>query len=259
MKSLPLADSVALVTGGSTGIGAAVAQRLSAAGSRVVVHGHIAEQVDATAHRLDAIGLVADLSLPEERARLVEKTLAAHGRVDVLINNAGVGWSGPFTEMSVDQLRYVLEVDLVAQLELTRLLLPGMLERGRGAVCFVSSIAGRVGVAGEAVYAAAKAGLDAFAESLRAEAARTDIHIGVVVPTVVRTGFFEARGRDYDRALPRPVTPDRVADAVLRTLTRGTPEIWVPGWPRVTAVLRAVAPGPFRTLSHRFGEGIHLN
>jgi short-subunit dehydrogenase len=249
---------VALVTGGSTGIGAAVAQRLAATGARVIVHGHIADEVDATTRRLDAVGLVADLAVPEERSRLADQALAAHGRVDVLINNAGVGWSGPFTDMPVHRLRYLLEVDLVAPVELTRLLLPGMLERDCGAVCFVSSIAGRVGVAGEAVYAAAKSGLDAFAESLRAEAARTDIHIGVIVPTVVRTGFFEARGRAYHRSRPRPVTPDRVADAVLRTLTRGTPEIWVPAWPRATAMLRAVAPGPFRALSHRFGEDVRL-
>jgi short-subunit dehydrogenase len=235
-----------------------VAEKLTTAGASVLVHGHLEHEVAGTAARLGAVGLVADLAAPDARARLAEQATAVHGRIDILVNNAGIGWSGPFPEMPMPHLRRLVEVDLVAPLELTRLLLPGMLERDRGALCFVSSIAGRVGVAGEAAYAAAKAGLDAFAESLRAEAAGTGIRVGVVIPTAVRTGFFDARGRGYQRTRPRPVAPETVADAVLRTLTHGAPELWVPRWTRVTALLRALAPHSFRALSHRFGEPVRL-
>ena len=116
------------------------------------------------------------------------------GPVEVLVNNAGIGWSGPLTQMTAEQIRHVIDVDLLAAIELTYAVLPGMLERRQGTVCFVSSVAGRTGVAGEAVYSATKAGLDAFAESLRFEAAGTGVHIGVVVPGVVDTGFFDKRG-----------------------------------------------------------------
>ena len=94
-----------------------------------------------------------------------------------------------------------------------------MVERNHGAICFVTSIAGRTGVAGEAVYSATKAGLDAFAESLRAETARSGVGINVVVPGVVDTGFFETRGSPYARTRPRPIPADTVADAVV--LSRG--------------------------------------
>ena len=100
-----------------------------------------------------------------------------YGRVDVLVNNAGFGYSGPLKAMSVDTIRRLVEVDLVAAIELTRDLLPGMIEHKRGAICFVTSIAGRTGVAGEAVYSATKAGLDAFAESLRGETAGSGVNM----------------------------------------------------------------------------------
>ncbi|MEC3953678.1 SDR family oxidoreductase [Nocardia sp. CDC153] len=250
--------AVALVTGGSTGIGAATAERLVARGARVLVHGHVAAEVEETADRLGALGLVADFAEPEQRAALVAAALAAYGRVDILVANAGLGWSGPFTAMPPDHLHRVLDVNLVGHVELTRLLLPAMVERGSGGVCFVGSIAGRLGVAGETVYAAAKAGLDLFAESLRLEAAGSGVEIGLVVPSAVRTGFFTARGRPYDRSRPRPIAPETVADAIVRMIEHGTPERWVPRWPRLAATARALAPTGYRLLSRRFGEPIRL-
>ena len=170
--------------------------------------------------------LIADLASPADRKRLADEAVNAFGRVDVLVNNAGFGHSGPFTAMSVDVVRRLIEVDLVAAIELTHALLPGMVERKRGAVCFVTSIAGRTGVAGEAVYSATKAGLDAFAESLRAETARSGVNISVVVPGVVDTGFFETRGSPYERTRPRPIPADAVADAVVRAVERDRAEVW---------------------------------
>jgi short-subunit dehydrogenase len=126
----------------------------------------------------------------------------------------------------------------------------------RGAVCFVTSIAGRTGVAGEAVYSATKAGLDAFAESLRAETAGSGINVGVVVPGVVDTGFFDARGRPYERKRPRPIPPDVVAEAVVLAVERGQAEAWVPRWLRIAPTVRALAPGAYRRLVLRFGEPV---
>ena len=145
---------------------------------------------------------------------------------------------------------------MTAGIELTHALLPGMLTRGCGSVCFVGSVAGRTGVAGEAVYAAAKAGVDVFAESLRAELAGSGLHVGVVVPAVVRTGFFDIRGRPLDRRRPRPLAPDTVAAAVVRTIVDEKAEVWAPSWLRVAPAVRAVAPGAYRHLALRFGEQI---
>jgi short-subunit dehydrogenase len=155
--------------------------------------------------------------------------------------------------MAVDTIRRLIEVDLLAAIELTRLLLPGMVERDRGAICFVTSIAGRTGVGGEAVYSATKAGLDTFAESLRAETARSGVNISVVVPGVVDTGFFETRGAPYTRTRPRPITADAVADAVVRAVEHDRAEVWAPRWLRIAPTVRALAPGAFRRLAVRFG------
>jgi short-subunit dehydrogenase len=251
-----LNGAVALVTGASAGIGQAVAVRFAAAGARVLVHGRDPDRTRRVADSIGGTALLADLSAPEARHTLVTEALNTFGRVDVLVNNAGIGWSGPLTQMAVDQIRRLIDVDLLAGIELTHALLPGMVEKNCGAVCFVSSIAARTGVAGEAVYAGAKAGLDVFAESLRAEVSGAGVHVGVVIPGVVATGFFDTRGRPYRRAHPKPVSADAVADAVVRVVTAGRAERWIPGWLRIAPAVRALAPGLYRRLTVRFGEPV---
>jgi short-subunit dehydrogenase len=255
---MQLAGAVALVTGASDGIGRAVALLLAQRGAKVLVHGRSADRTAAVAAAVGGQPLLADLDTTSERDRLAREALAVHGRVDILVSNAGAGWSGPLTSMGGEEARRLIDVDLVAPVQLTRLLLPGMLERSTGHLAFVSSVAGRLPVAGEAVYSAAKAGLDAFAESLRLEAAHTGIGVSVCVPAVVRTGFFATRGRPYDRRFPRPVAPERVAAAVVEAIAEGRADSWVPRWPRYAAVARAVAPSTYRRLNARFGERVRL-
>jgi short-subunit dehydrogenase len=256
MVAMQLTDAVVLVTGASAGIGHAAAARFAATGAQVLVHGRDPDRTGAVARQVGGTALFADLSSPADRQRLAAEALDAFGRVDVLVNNAGFGYSGPLTAMSVDTIRRLVEVDLLAAIELTRDLLPGMVERNRGAICFITSVAGRTGVAGEAVYSATKAGLDAFAESLRAETAGSGIGIGVVVPGVVDTRFFETRGRPYERTRPRPIPASAVADAVVRTVVSGRAEEWVPRWLRIVPTVRALAPGAYRRLAVRFGEPV---
>ncbi len=198
MVAMQLTDAVVLVTGASAGIGHVAAARFAARGAQVLVHGRDPERTSDVAREVGGRALIADLASPADRQRLAAEALDAFGRVDVLVNNAGFGYFGRVSAMAVDVIRRLIEVDLLASIELTHALLPGMVERKRGAICFVTSIAGRTGVAGEAVYSATKAGLDAFAESLRAETARSGVNISVVVPGVVDTGFFETRGSPYD-------------------------------------------------------------
>jgi short-subunit dehydrogenase len=253
MVAMQLTDAVVLVTGASAGIGHVTAARFAAKGARVLVHGRDPERTSKVAGNVGGRALVADLAVPADRQRLAAEALDAFGRVDVLVNNAGFGYAGPFSDMAVDVIGRLIEVDLLAAIELTRSLLPGMVERDYGAICFVTSIAGRTGVAGEAVYSATKAGLDAFAESLRGETARSDVNISVVVPGVVDTGFFETRGSPYGRTRPRPIPADTVADAVVRAVERDRAEEWRPRWLRIAPTVRALAPGAYRRLVVRFG------
>ncbi len=253
---MELDGAVVLVTGGSAGIGRAVCLELAAARAVVLVHGRDARRTQDVAHQVNGVAVRADLRDYDAVGSLAGQALAVHGRVDVLIANAGRGWSGPFVEMSDHEIAELVAVDLVATMRLARLLLPGMVERRTGCLILVTSVAGRTGVAGEAVYAAAKAGLDAFAESLRLELSGTGVQVGVVVPAAVDTGFFSARGRAYERRLPRPVGPDTVARAIVRAIEQDRAETWVPRWIRLAGVVRAVIPGVYRRLAGRFGESV---
>jgi short-subunit dehydrogenase len=242
----------ALVTGASSGIGADTARRLAAAGAHVVLHGRDQDRLKALATETGGTVLVGELAEPGAARALAERALEVSGQVDVLVNNAGLGWAGPLPEMPAADLTRLVAVNLVAPLELTRALVPDMLARGSGRVVFVTSIAGRTGVAGEAVYAATKAGVDAFADSVRFELHGTGVGIAVVVPGVVQTAFFDRRGRPYGRSSPRPVPADRVAAAVVRAVTADG-DFYVPRWLRVPVALRGVAPGLYRALATRFG------
>lgn len=110
-------------------------------------------------------------------------------------------------------------------------------------------------MAGESVYAAAKAGLDTFAESLRLELRGTGVTVGVLVPGVIDTPYFERRGAPYPRRTPRPLPAEKVALAAVRALDRGTAEVHVPRWLRVPIAVRGLAPGAYRSLAARFGGG----
>jgi len=250
---MQLTDAVVLVTGASAGIGRVAAARFAARGARVLVHGRDPERARQVADEVHGRAVLGDLAVAADRQRVAAEAVDAFGRVDVLVNNAGFGYLGPVSVMDVDVIRRLVEVNLLASIELTRSLLPGMLERNRGAVCFVTSIAGRTGVAGEAVYSATKAGLDAFADSLRGETARSGVNISVVVPGVVDTGFFETRGNLYARTFPRPIPAGAVADAVVRAVQRDRAEEWRPRWLRIAPTVRALAPGAFRRLAIRVG------
>jgi short-subunit dehydrogenase len=250
---MQIASRVALVTGGSSGIGWASAVRLADAGARLIIHGRDGARLSALAHRTGGIALAGELADPAEVDRLAEEALGLYGRIDIVVNNAGVGWAGSFVEMDPPDIARLVAVNLVAPMRLTRALLPAMQAHDSGYVMFVTSIAGRLGVAGEAVYAATKAGLDAFAESLRLELRGSRVGVGVLVPGVVQTPFFERRGRPYGRSRPVPVPATRVADVLVRTIAADGAERYAPGWLRLPVAIRVAAPGLYRRLAGRFG------
>ncbi|MBT3152562.1 SDR family NAD(P)-dependent oxidoreductase [Streptomyces sp. CHD11] len=257
----------ALVTGASSGIGAAVARRLGAQGWRLVLSGRdagrlervaeqagrVAERPGPVVERVPASVFPADLTRPGAEGRLARFTLGQSGRVDLLVAGAGIGWAGDFTAMPPSALDEVVEVDLLSTLRLVRQVVPYMVEAGSGRVVLVGSLAGTVAVRGEAVYSAAKAGLAAFADALRYELRGSGVAVSLVVPGVVDTPFFDRRGVPYERSWPGPVPAERVADAVWSAVRRGRDEVYVPGWLRLPARVRGAAPGLYRRLAAVFG------
>jgi short-subunit dehydrogenase len=248
-------DAAVLVTGASSGIGWAAAERLAGAGARLVVHGRDETALARLAERTGAVPLAADLAEPGEPERLARDALAVHGRLDIVVCNAGLGWAGPFADMPAGDVERLLAVNLAAPVRLTRAVLPAMLADGRGYLAFVGSIAGRTGVAGEALYAATKAGLDTFAESLRFELRGRGVGVGVLVPGVVDTAFFDRRGRGYQRRSPRPRPAGEVAAALVRMIEDGRAEAYAPRWLRLPVAVRGALPGVYRGLAGRFGGG----
>jgi len=255
-----LSGAVALVTGASSGIGAATAAALAASGARLLLAGRHPGRLAEVAGRTGAAALEADLATPGGPAALAGAALTAAARIgepggiDILVNNAGVGWAGPMAEMPPEKISELVAVNLTAPMQLTRLLMPGMTARGRGRVVFVSSIAGVTGVQKEAVYAATKAGLGTFAESLAYEARGRGVRVSVIVPGVIDTPFFDRRGRPYGRKRPAPIPADRVARAIVAALEKDRYLAYVPGWTRVPAWLHGAAPAPFRALAARYGD-----
>ncbi|MER7013714.1 SDR family NAD(P)-dependent oxidoreductase [Saccharopolyspora sp. NPDC000359] len=232
----------ALVTGASSGIGAATAAELAAHGCQLVLVGRDQRRLAEVADRTGGQALAAELTDPAGLDRVV----TAARRADLLVHCAGIGWAGDLASMSAEQVAALAAVNLTAPVLLTSAVLPELQRRG-GHVVFVSSIA-VVGVRDEEAYGATKAGVRAFAEGLRHH---DGIGVTTVFPGAVRTPFFD--GRRYDRRFPRVLAPQEVAAALVRGVQRGRAEVFVPSWLAVPARLQGAVPGLYRALARRFG------
>ena len=241
----------ALVTGASSGIGRALTVELARRGVAVQATGRDREALEELSASTGADVLSADLRDPAS----VERVSSWAGSVDILVNNAGFGWAGPFNEISPGDIDELIQVNVVAAIQLTRAVLSGMIDRGLGRVVNVGSIAGHVGVGHEAVYAATKAALIAFTDSLRYELQGTGVGVTLVSPGVVETPFFARAGRPYSRSFPRMIRPERVASAIVRAIERDVADVFVPRWMTVPARLRGAWPAFYRALAARFGSG----
>ena len=250
-----LSGSVVVVTGASRGIGRATAELLAGRGATVVCTGRDAAALTELAGRIGGSWLAADLTDADAADRVVQHTLASHGRLDAVVANAGIGQVGAFVDMAPADIGRLVELDLRAPMLLARAALPAMTAgpAGERAIVFVGSIAGAVGVPGEAVYSACKAGLAAFAEVLAEELHGQRIAVATVLPGVVDTDFLRQRAVAYYRRFPLPMPPDRVDRAVLAVLTRGRRRRFKPRWLAIPAWLSAAVPGLYRRLARRFG------
>lgn len=247
-----MAGAVALVTGASSGIGRATALLLAARGCRVIVAGSDEIRVREVAGQVGGEPLVCDLAQPDQIAALTAD-LAGRSGLDVVVHNAGVGLAMTATQPPEAVARRLLAINLLAPITLTAAALPAMIRRGGGRIVFVGSIAGAVGAPGEAVYAATKAGLAGFADSLRMELSGTGIGVTVVLPAVAATSFFDSRGAAYSRRRPRPMSADRVARALVRGIEYDRSRVVVPGWLRVPIGLHALAPQMYGRLAGHWG------
>lgn len=252
----------ALVTGASGGIGKCIARALARAGMNVAVSGRREDALAVVADELRATGVKAE-SVPADlfdvaRAEeLIERTESALGPLDVLVNNAGVEYTSAFTNCTREELTSMIDLNLTVPLLLTHRVIPGMLERGRGHVVFISSLAGKLGPAYSEPYAATKAGLVGLNQSLRAEFLDAPIGFSVVCP-----GFVAGDGM-YQRMVEQGVRSnrlmgwtkvERVAERTIDAIRRDRPEVIESGAPiRPILALAQLAPRTVERTVPRFG------
>ena len=250
---MQLAGARTLVTGATGGIGNAIARALHARGARVLLSGR---REDALAELARGLGdrsevLVADLA---ERNGAIELAEAA-GAVDVLVANAAVPASGRVDDFDHDQIDRALDVNLRAPIQLTRALLPGMLERGRGHVVFVSSLSGKAASPRSGIYSATKFGLRGFAAGLREDVEPCGIGVTVVFP-----GFVSEAGLFADSGVKLPPwvgtrTPEQVAEAVALGIERERAEVDVaPLGLRLGTRIAGLAPVTVARVQRRLGS-----
>ena len=242
----------ALVTGSSDGIGREMARQLSAAGARVLLVARRESALREVADGLpdEAAVFAADLQLPGAAAALADRVEAAGETVDVLVNNAGFGESGPFLEHA-GRATAMIDLNCRALTELTARFLPSMVARSRGGVLNVASLGAFMPVPRLAVYAATKAFVRSFTEALAWEVRGTGVHVTNLCPGPVRTGFGDRAGMD-EAFFKGAVPVERVAREALEGLAGGQRRV-VPGALTKLQVLatRLAPTGPGLALTER--------
>jgi short-subunit dehydrogenase len=223
-----------LITGASSGIGRAAALEWARRKARVALSARSHEQLaevarEVTAAGGDALVVPGDVTREEDRVALVESASAAFGGIDVLVNNAGRGYYSAFRDIDAAELEALFALNVVAPVRLTQLALPA-LERSRGVVVMVSSLAGVVSAPRLGAYAASKFALEALASGLRAEVAASGVRVVVVRPGPVDTAFRANSITHGGEAGVRPrgakaQTPEDVGALVVRAAERGTPVV----------------------------------
>jgi short-subunit dehydrogenase len=243
MSKFDLKGAVAIVTGGSRGIGPYIAEALAGQGAKVALVARSAPELEANARRLSGSGaevipFAADVTSATQRRELIRTVEGRLGPVDVLVNNAGGDLQREFHNLTEDEIQGVLELNLTSAIMLTRLVLPGMLERGRGRVVNVSSMAGRVSFPYTEAYAAAKDGLIAFTRVLRSDYGARGVSGSTLILGAVGEEGVGARTADEIGVKLPPVglaSPAKIGKLTVRAIRRDKAEL-------------AVLPGPGKLL-----------
>ncbi len=233
---MELGGSVVIVTGASSGIGAATARMAAGLGARVVLAARRGDRIRGLAGDLpDALAVETDLRDPVQIVRLVDATLARFGRVDVLVNNAGQGLHVPVEEIRLDDLRVVAELNFYAPLLAMQAVIPAMRRQGAGAIVNVSSMTSRMVLPGVGGYSATKSALNMLSQVARRELAPDGIVVSIVYPSVTATEFHQslaAGGRvGGGSGAPKPHSAESVAQAIVDVIQSGDEEILLTqGW-----------------------------
>lgn len=216
---------VVAITGGARGIGEATAKALTAAGARVAVGDLDADLAAQSAQTYGGLGLPLDVTSAESFAGFLDKVQAEYGRIDALVNNAGIMVIGRHLEVPLEHQLKQLDINLRGVILGCHAIAPRMIAQGGGQIINIASLAGRMPTPGSAVYSATKAGVLALSEALDAELADSGVRVAVVLPSFTNTGLID--GTTAPKLSP-PISPDQVAAAVVGLIGKHKPVVTVP-------------------------------
>ena len=260
-----------MITGASSGIGAAAARRLARTGAKLVIAARRAERLEALARDLDSSGqgvlaVAADVTNDSDRRRLVDAALKRYDRIDALVNNAGYGTRGPVELVPLELIRRNFETNLFALIALTQLVVPHLRARGAGRIINIGSVAGRIARPLTSVYDATKHALEAITDGLRGELKPFGIEVVLIRPGFIATEFvdtanntsdcvianagpyapyFEGFRSNYQRWLAWAGRPDDIARLVEKALTarRPAPRYAGPAHAKLLLFVKWILPG----------------
>jgi short-subunit dehydrogenase len=232
-----LENKVVIVTGASSGIGEAIARLFAAEGARLALVARSFDKLEALARSLGsgAVPIRADMANPAEVREMVRLAAERFGRVDILINNAGVGMYASFADAPPEQIEHLIRTNWLGPMHAVQAVVPHMRKQGGGQIINISSVAGKISIPWMATYCSTKFALNALSYSLRMELEEEDIQVISVCPGRIRTPFTDNAFKDRMTMPLRPggISAERVARAVLRASLANRREIVVPGSNRV--------------------------
>ncbi len=253
---MKISGSIALVTGASSGIGAALSAELRRLGARLVLTGRSTQRLAAIAQPDDLV-LPGDLSDASFRETLIHHSRDHFGRVDILVNNAGYGLYAPPTRSPLGDVRDMFELNLFSPLHLIQLAAPLMKARGSGMIVNISSVAGRLTLPWLSMYSASKFALCALSEGLRSELSGTGVQVMTVCPGYVKTSFpSNVRGPAMPASLSNPthfaITAAECAAAIARGIEKGAGIVVTPGSARLLLLAARLFPWQTERFLARF-------
>lgn len=223
-------DHVVIITGGGRGIGRATAIEFGAEGAVTLLAGRRMDALETAAGEVRNAGgraetIHCDVAKEEDLKRLVGHAIAAYGRIDVLVNNAGVVAGGRLDEIDADDIARMVGVNVWAPIRVSQLALPHMRGAGTGTIVNISSVAGRIGLPYYATYCASKYAMRGFSEALRREVSRDGVHVMAVYPGLTATDMLE--NVELDGLAVSVATAEQVGQAVLRGVRWRQPEVFI--------------------------------
>ena len=260
---MELTGANVIVTGGSRGLGPYIARALAREGANIALAARDAERLDIVRNEIEALGVKAlsiptDVNVADDRRNLIEQAGSGLGEIDLLVNNAGVEPTSAFIDIDEERIENTIDTNLTSCLLLMRLVLPAMVERGKGHVVNIASMAGKIPIPYDSVYSATKFALIGASHAIRSELRGTGVGMSVICP-----GFIDDAGMYADAveetgvsapAIAGTSKPEQVAKAVVRAIKHDVPEVIVtPLSGRPLAAIAAVAPTIGQTMMRLTG------